>query len=364
MSAATVVVESRDRTTFAACCWYIEACGASEHSVAVAINARDPQPKRRILLLAGGSGTVGGIRYAVQTLGQPINGGDDRPERYKALRLQGARDDIVAWVHKALDEYRTHVLLCGRGAEGGGGLETFEWDDDGWVKRAPRRRRPLSTLFLPPRVVAVYDDVRRFLASTKAYEARHLAPRRAYMLHGPCGTGKSSLVHCIASELGYALAVVPAACADIRDALARLPPRCVVVVEDVDCGAGTRGCAGFGGVLAALDDCGVDGQPIAVFFTTNRFNELDKALTRRMDYVAELTHASREQARQLYATFFDAGFDEFYDRVCAGKAFPMSALEKYLVKCMHDGHALAHAQLFDVLVRCATEDRQAEFVYT
>ena len=373
-----ITVESRDRTTFVACTWYLAtAQRAAKIAAKIAanrpatltanvVNARDPRPKRRVLLLAAGAGVVShlgrDIAYSVTEHPEPV-GTDDRPEKFKTLCLEGPRDVVVAWMHEALDAYRTHVLY-GHHDGDGGGIETYEWDDGCgcWSKGRPKRRRPLESLFLSPRAAGVHEDVCRFLGCASAYAKMHLAPRRAYLIYGPCGTAKSSLIHCIASELGCALATIPAAPdVDVRRALSTLPPRCIVAIEDIDCGLADRTAPSFPDLLAALDDCGTDGQPVAVFVTTNRIAKLDRALTRRMDHVVELGHATKEQARRMFATFFDDGFAEFWTKVCAGKTFPMSALEKYLVKCMHDGHPLAHAALFDDLVACATESACPSF---
>jgi hypothetical protein len=371
-----ITIESRERTAFAAITWYIanNTHGTQEErpsraavpSTACVVNARDPRPKRRIVLLAAGSGVVAhlgrDIAYSVREHSEPV-GTDDKLEKFKTVSLEGPRDVVVAWMHEAMDAYRTHVLH-GHHDGDDGGIETYEWEDGCWCKGRPKRRRPLESLFLSPRAAGVHEDVRRFLGCASTYTRLHLAPRRAYLIYGPCGTAKSSLIHCIASELGYALATIPAAPdVDVRRALGTLPPRCIVAIEDIDCGLADRTAPSFPNLLAALDDCGTDGQPVAVFVTTNRMGTLDRALTRRMDHVVELGHATKEQARRMFAAFFDDGFAEFWVRVCAGKTFPMSALEKYLVKCMHDGHPLAHAALFDDLVACATEPAAPSSMY-
>ena len=46
------------------------------------------------------------------------------------------------------------------------------------------------------------EDCREFLATEKWYVERGIPYRRGYLLHGIKGTGKSSLVVAIASELG------------------------------------------------------------------------------------------------------------------------------------------------------------------
>lgn len=72
------------------------------------------------------------------------------------------------------------------------------------------------------------------------YCARAVPHRRGYLLHGPPGNGKSSVVAAVASHFSLPLAVVPLARLDsargatVGEVLASAPPCSVLVLEDID----------------------------------------------------------------------------------------------------------------------------------
>lgn len=63
--------------------------------------------------------------------------------------------------------------------------------------------------------------------------------RRGYCLHGPPGSGKSALVHAVASEFGLPLCALPLGRfvrggPTLSDAISTAPPAALVAVEDAD----------------------------------------------------------------------------------------------------------------------------------
>lgn len=376
-----VVIESREGVTFAACCWHLNERGrpdaAAVRSVAAVVNAREARPRRRVVMMADGAGVASVhtspqdtavIEYAVTTVGGPV-GTDGKPERFRELRLAGRREAIEAFIHEALDAYRAQVLSAGAAGADEGLLVLHEWDEDAgcWCKARPGRRRPLDTLHLPRDTLGVLGDVKQFVACKPVYERLHVSPTRVYMLHGPPGAGKTSLIRCVASEMRYGLATLrfwPGIGDDeVRKALTTLPAQCIACIEDIDSlfmdrkPSVSTGMT-FAGLLAALDECGTEtGDPAPIFLTTNRLGALDPALTRRIDHIVEFGYATKAQARSMYEAMFPGhwDFETFWARTCDGKRFPMSALQKHLLKAVQTGDPLAHAAQFDGLVACATQ---------
>lgn len=176
--------------------------------------------------------------------------------------------------------------------------------------------RPISTLVADDdRFLRLLEDVRWFYGAKDWYVARGVPWRRGYLLHGPPGTGKSSAIRAIASELSLDLAILDIGRSSLTDdqlseAMAEAPNRSVLVFEDVDAvfrgrtSEEARGIS-FSGLLNAID--GVAAQEgRALFMTTNHLDRLDPALTRagRADVHAELGLVGAEAARALFLRFF------------------------------------------------------------
>jgi chaperone BCS1 len=85
----------------------------------------------------------------------------------------------------------------------------------------------------------IVADLRAFLDGEKWYASMGLAYKRGYLLHGPPGTGKSSMVLAIsnmaAANIYHMNLSLIRNDADLDDAFATMPNKCVVVFEDIDC---------------------------------------------------------------------------------------------------------------------------------
>ena len=174
--------------------------------------------------------------------------------------------------------------------------------------------------------------------------------RRGYLLYGAPGSGKTSIIHSLAGELGLDIYIISLSKTGLDDStlnslISSLPEHCIAIMEDIDA-AFTHGlardtigtelgdpCAGdlqrrsldddlgqgrsrnpseakdsritLSGLLNALD--GVSAQEGRLLFaTTNRYHLLDPALIRpgRMDIHVEFRLASQYQARELYKRFY------------------------------------------------------------
>jgi chaperone BCS1 len=100
--------------------------------------------------------------------------------------------------------------------------------------------KSFDTIVLDADVKAdLVGDVAAFLAGEAWYATMGLSYKRGYLLHGPPGTGKSSIVLAISSMAKadiYSLNLsVLKNDLDLDYVFASLPERCVVVFEDVDC---------------------------------------------------------------------------------------------------------------------------------
>lgn len=161
-------------------------------------------------------------------------------------------------------------------------------------------------------------------------------------------THNTSLIRCIASELGLSVATYSGTDVDMfSDSIAHAPSRSLVAIDDIDCllGSGNqREKNGFSKLLNVLDGV-TRKEPLIVFMTTNFPGTLDIALKRRVDHCLEFTHATRDQAVKLIAHFFpslDAPAKLWETLVAeSSKRVPMSALQKFLTRSLKYGDPYA-----------------------
>ncbi len=118
---------------------------------------------------------------------------------------------------------------------------TYVNDQNGWWSRV--RLSPLrssKSLFLREGLYSeIYADGKKFLESPDSYYDRGLPYRRGYLLHGPAGNGKSTLVQVLATELSLPIYMLTLTDPEMTDAalavaLGRTPDRCLLVIEDFE----------------------------------------------------------------------------------------------------------------------------------
>jgi chaperone BCS1 len=179
-------------------------------------------------------------------------------------------------------------------------------------------------------------DCRDFLCSEDWYAERGIPFRRGYLLYGVPGSGKTSLIHSLAGELGLDIYVVSLSSKGMSDntlttLMGHVPSRCILLLEDLDA-AFTRSVSrdslstgvptsssstpnnndtndgstlSLSGLLNSLDGvAAAEGR--LLFATTNHIERLDPALSRpgRMDVWVNFTHATKWQAEGIFKCFF------------------------------------------------------------
>ncbi|KAF8634654.1 hypothetical protein AX15_000794 [Amanita polypyramis BW_CC] len=209
-----------------------------------------------------------------------------------------------------------------------------------WRWNGARHKRPMSSIVLQPGVKdMLLADCKDFLASESWYAERGIPFRRGYLLHGVPGSGKTSLIHSLAGEVGLDIYVLSLSAKGMSDnTLATLmglvPSRCIVLLEDLDA-AFTRSVSrdssstgvptapttsdsnnnnnsesdgstlSLSGLLNSLDGvAAAEGR--LLFATTNHIERLDPALSRpgRMDVWVNFTYATKFQAEGIFKCFF------------------------------------------------------------
>lgn len=194
----------------------------------------------------------------------------------------------------------------------------------GWDARSDLPTRPLGSVILPGgQKEALVADLRRFLASEAEYARRGIPYHRGYLLSGPPGVGKSSIVQAVSAHLGLDLWFL--SLGDYRrdgnliEQCSYVNARSVLLLEDVDVFHAARQRddeqgegATLAGVLNILDGV-VTPHGLITFLTTNEDDALDRALVRpgRIDIHLKLERPTWEQVAEYWAWFYQRRVDEF-----------------------------------------------------
>ena len=109
-----------------------------------------------------------------------------------------------------------------------------------WMANPTHSTKTFDTVVLDAETKAeLVADLRAFLGGKTWYASMGLAYKRGYLLHGPPGTGKSSVVLAIAgmaaADIYHMNLSLMRSDADLDAAFAALPNKCVAVFEDIDC---------------------------------------------------------------------------------------------------------------------------------
>ncbi|TKY49503.1 mitochondrial chaperone bcs1 [Spatholobus suberectus] len=208
--------------------------------------------------------------------------------------------------------------------------------ESGWVSVPFRHPSNFETLALEPELKKnIKNDLTAFAEGKEFYNRVGRAWKRGYLLHGPPGSGKSSLIAAMANFLCYDVYDLELTKvsdnSELRSLLIQTTNRSIIVIEDIDCSVDltadrtakkTQAKKGKKSQAASFSRCEESGRVTLsgllnftdglwsccgeeriVVFTTNHRDSVDPALVRcgRMDVHVSLgtcgAHAFRELAR-------------------------------------------------------------------
>ncbi len=194
-------------------------------------------------------------------------------------------------------------------------VEYFRSDQYGdWIGEVISPRS-LESVYHPAELIQdLIGDVRTYLESKKIYGELGMPYRRGYLLAGPPGTGKSSLILAIATNFKLPIYSVPLRGTEMTgERLLQLLSNCrkpsLIALEDVDClkvatsrtSKSTDGLT-MADLLNVIDGIGASEDRV-LFMTANHPEKLDVALTRagRVDRKFYIDYAQDEELRSFHS---------------------------------------------------------------
>jgi len=202
-----------------------------------------------------------------------------------------------------------------------------------WRETSRYPKRPLSSLVTGDNTVErMLVDMRKFVDSEEEYVSFGFAFKRNYLVIGPPGSGKTSLITVAASKLDLdlcSMAVTPGMSEeDIASRVSALNGNSLLVMEDIDvlCGAAASGNQSAIATLTALTgilDGALHKDKLITVMTSTQPEILDSVLTRigRIDYTARLEHLKKKQLEMMTRRAFhghdgcDALSKRLWDRI-------------------------------------------------
>lgn len=291
------------------------------------------------------------------------------------LRIAGfpspeeAKDILIAYVNHC----KTYVeeMMENNCKDAGKTIKKYIYESNSegghWTILNISNKRPMDSIFLPNKEKTSFmQQVKYFVSDTALEEyARFNVPYKLnILLHGLPGTGKTSCIHAIASEINSDIGIIhfnktidDAVLTKAINQMSNLDKCKVLVFEDIDslfsddrkAYDNAKNAITLSGLLNCLDGLSRN-EGIIVFMTTNRRDVLDDvALTRccRIDIEMEFKDATEDQIETMIRYYFPSHIKDVPDKTIQSvvetlknKNCTTSVLQQYFFEQRHCSNIL------------------------
>ncbi|XP_019195472.1 PREDICTED: AAA-ATPase ASD, mitochondrial-like [Ipomoea nil] len=231
------------------------------------------------------------------------------------------------------------------------------WRSTKWSHVIFKHPSNFNTLAMEPtRKQEIMEELHNFTNSKDYYAKIGKAWKRGYLLHGPPGTGKSSMIAAMANLLQYDVYDLELTAvkdnSELRKLLIETSCKSIIVIEDIDCSLDLTGQrkkekkeeqkeekdpikkellketeekekgseVTLSGLLNVIDGLwSAIGEERIIVFTTNYIQKLDPALIRRgrMDSHIELSYCCFEAFKVLARNYLDLESHQLFPEIRA-----------------------------------------------
>jgi len=260
--------------------------------------------------------------FNVKTLGNKPIGLQFAKMYYKLTIYYDDMKNLNEFAVDAKNFYNLHYLKI----KDDDRIKLYHNDGPYWELSGPRKKRKLENIYLPKdKKNEIIQRIKNFNSdeTIARYERFGIFHKYVCLFYGIPGSGKTSFVTAIASELNLniaSLAFDPKITdAKFRKLLSNIPKNTILLIEDMDClfkdrkkSDEMKNSITLSGILNCLDGLSSK-ESMIVFITTNyKENLYDEALIRpgRVDDTFKFEHIKRTELKEMYRIFMENNFDE------------------------------------------------------
>lgn len=199
-------------------------------------------------------------------------------------------------------------------------IRIYTWDMDYWNSSGTFVKRPVNSIYMDEtQKHRILDDIKQFFEDHEWYANKGIPYKRGYLLYGPPGCGKTSLIKLIASELNKDIRYIniPAITSDreLASAFNEIPRGSIVVIEDFDCvsviersekSTEVENKISLSTFLNITDGL-LSSEGSIIIYTTNYKDKIDSAMKRpgRIDVIERIGMLTEIECKRMISDFYN-----------------------------------------------------------
>lgn len=219
-------------------------------------------------------------------------------------------------------------------------IDIYVYEKIYWHHTTIQSKRSIDTIYLDEDIKKqILEDVKSFINNKDQYDKYGIPYKRNYLFSGPSGTGKTSMIYAIASELNLNIGIfkMTSEKQSLEQAYRELPKNTIMLIEDIEHYflSEHKEIKNFdmSELLNVLDGI-IMKEQLLTFITTNRIERIPINLLRpgRIDEIYMFDYSTKKQIMEIHQTFCPGEDSEkFYSKVKNMKLTP-AILQKFLFK--------------------------------